>query len=43
MVREINVVYLRDYDHPELLHGFVEKYHGMQKGGAFTPRPLSEA
>jgi DNA-binding transcriptional LysR family regulator len=32
MVREINVVYLKDYDHPELLHGFVEKYREMQKG-----------
>ena len=32
MVREINVVYLKDYDHPALLHGFVEKYREMQKG-----------
>lgn len=29
MVREINIVYLKDYEHTELLHGIVKKYNEM--------------
>lgn len=30
MIREINIVYPKDYEHPELLHGIVKKYNEMQ-------------
>ncbi len=31
MVREINLVCLKDYEHPELLHGIVKQYNEMQR------------
>lgn len=31
MVREINMVYLKDFEHQELLHGIVKKYNEMQR------------
>ena len=31
MVREINLVCLKDYEHPELLRGIVKQYNEMQK------------
>ena len=30
MIRETNIVYLKSYEHPELLHGIVSKYNEMQ-------------
>ncbi len=31
MVRETNIVYRRDYEHPELLQGIVKQYNEMQR------------
>ena len=31
MIRETNIVCLKDFEHPELLHGIVKKYNEMQK------------
>lgn len=31
MIREINIAYPKDYEHPELLHGIVRKYNEMQR------------
>lgn len=31
MIREINIVYLKDFEHPELLQGIVRKYNEMQR------------
>jgi len=31
MMREINIVYLPDFEHPELLHGIVKAYNEMQQ------------
>ena len=31
MIREINIVYLKDYEHQDLLHGIVKKYNEMQR------------
>ena len=31
MLREINIVYPRDFEHPEILHGIVAQYNQMQK------------
>lgn len=30
MIREINIVALKEFEHPELLHGIVKKYNEMQ-------------
>ena len=32
MIRETNIVYLKTYEHPELLQGIVSKYNEMQGG-----------
>ena len=31
MIRETNIVCLKDFEHPELLHGIVKKYNEMQR------------
>ena len=31
MIREINIVYPKDFEHPELLHGIVKQYNEMQR------------
>ena len=31
MVREINIVYPGDFEHPELLHGIIKRYNEMQR------------
>lgn len=31
MVRVINIVYPKDFEHPELLHGIIKKYNEMQR------------
>ena len=31
LMREINIVYLKDFEHPELLHGIVKQYNEMQR------------
>ena len=32
MIREINIVYLKDYEHLDFLNGIVKQYNEMQKG-----------
>ena len=31
MMREINIVYRKDFEHPEILHGIVKKYNEIQQ------------
>lgn len=31
MIQEINIVYLKDYEHTDLLNGIVRQYNGMQR------------
>lgn len=31
MIQEINIVYLKDYEHADLLNGIVKQYNGMQR------------